>query len=117
VTSQFYNLFDPKDKALIKYYTMDENDTALGLSGKEEGITPPSNYNQTNVQDQILAIGDADGDGDYDLALNKSIQVKKGDNHAGYFGFTNMTNNKKVFVDDGAMNVVVEEWRNATKGS
>ena len=54
VTSKFYNLFDPKDKALIHFYTMDENDTALGLKGKQEGITPPSNYIQTNVQDQIL---------------------------------------------------------------
>ena len=117
VTSQFYNLFDPKDKALIKFYTLDENDTALGLKEKQERITPPSNYNQTNVQDQILAIRDADGDGNIDLALNESIPVEKGDNHAGYFGFTNMINNTKVFVDDGAMNIVVEEWRKATKGS
>ena len=25
-----------------------------------------------------------------------------------------MTNGKKMFVDDGAMDVVVEQWRNAT---
>jgi len=112
VTSQFYNLFDPKDKALIKFYTMDENDTALGLKGKQEGITASSNYNQRDVQDQILALSDADADGIYDLGLNKTEPVEKGDNHGGYFGFTNMTNNKKVFVDDGAMDVVVEQWCN-----
>jgi hypothetical protein len=112
VTSKFYNLFDPKDKALIQFYTKDENDTALGLKGKQEGITAPSNYNQTDVQDQILPLADADADGKYDLGLNESEPVEKGDNHAGYFGFTNMTNNKKVLIDDGAMDVVVEEWRN-----
>jgi len=114
VTSKFYNLFDPKDKALIRLYTMDENDNALGLKGRQEGITAPSNYNQTDVQDQILPLDDADGDGKCDLALIKNETVEKGDNHAGYFGFTNMTNNKKVFIGDGAMDVVVSNWRNST---
>jgi hypothetical protein len=112
VTLKFYNLFDPRDKALIRFYTIDENDTALGLKGKQEGTIPPSNYNQTDVQDQILALADTDADGKYDLGLNESEPVEKGDNHAGYFGFTNMTNNKKVLIDDGAMDVVVEQWRN-----
>ncbi len=44
----------------------------------------------------------------------KNNEVEKGDNHGGYFGFTNMTNGKKTFVNDGAMNKVVEQWRNAT---
>lgn len=65
VTLKFYNLFDPRDKALIRFYTIDENDTTLGLKGKQEGITPPSNYNQTDVQNQILALADADADGKY----------------------------------------------------
>ena len=114
VTAHFYNLFDPKDKALIKFYTMDENDNALGLKGKQEGTTAPSNYNQTDVQDQILALHDADADGNWDLGLNKTEPVQKGDNHGGYFGFTNITNGKKMFVDNGAMDVVVEQWRNET---
>jgi hypothetical protein len=115
VTSHFYNLFDPKDKALIKFYMKkDENDTALGVKGKQEGITAPSNYNQTDVQDEILALHDADADGNWDLGLNKTESVEIGDNHGGYFGFTNMTNGKKMFVDNGAMDVVVEQWRNET---
>ena len=44
----------------------------------------------------------------------KTESVEKGDNHGGYFGFTNMTNGKKIFVDNGAMDVVVEQWRNET---
>ena len=110
VTSQFYNLFDPKDKALLNIYTQSEYDNALGLKGKQEGITAPSNYNQMDVQDQILALSDADADNKTDLEV--TIPVEKGDNHGGYFGFTNMTNGKKMFVNDGAMDVVVEQWRN-----
>ena len=46
----------------------DENDTALGLKGKQEGILLlPLNYNETNVQDEILALHDADADGNSDL--------------------------------------------------
>ena len=93
---------------------MDENDTALGLKEKQEGITAPSNYNPKNVQDEILALHDADADGEYDFGLDKNEPVEKGDNHAGYFGFTNMTDNKKMFVNDGAMDKVVEQWRNET---
>lgn len=33
-----------------------------------------------------------------------------GDNHAGYIGFRN--NVTKMLVDDGAMNIVVSDWRN-----
>jgi hypothetical protein len=112
VTLHFYNLFDPKDKALIKFYAKDESDNALGLNGAQIGITLSSNYNQTNVQDTILALTDADADGYTDLGLDASEPIEKGDNHAGYFGFTNQTNNKKVLIDPGAMKVVVEQWRN-----
>jgi Alpha/beta hydrolase of unknown function (DUF900) len=112
VTSHFYNLFDPKDKALIKKYTIDENDTALGLKEKQEGITTPSNYNPKNVQDKILALYDADADNNPDFGLNASEPIEKGDNHAGYFGFIKKTDNKKVLIDPGAIKVVVDQWRN-----
>ena len=111
--NKFYNLFDPKDKALIREYAKSEYDNALGLTGKQEGIIIASNYNQTDVQDQILPLADADGDGKCDFALIKDERLEKGYNHAGYFGFTNMTNNKKMFIDDGAMDVVVSNWRNS----
>ena len=90
----------------------DENDTPLGLNGHQKNITIPSNYNETNVQNEILALPDADADNKTDLGV--TIPVKKDDNHGGYFGFTNMTNGKKTFVDNGAMDVVVEQWRNET---
>ena len=112
VTLQFYNLFDPKDKVLLNKYTKDENDTPLGLNGHQKNITIPSNYDETNVQDEIEALADADADSNPDLEV--TIPVQKGDNHGGYFGFTNMTNGKKTFVADGAINKVVEQWRNET---
>jgi hypothetical protein len=46
--------------------------------------------------------------------LGITISVEKGDNHGGYFGFTNMTNDNKMFVNNGAMDVGVEQWRNET---
>ena len=113
VTLHFYNLFDPKDKALLNIYMKkDENDTPLGLNGHQKNITIPSKYNETNVQDEIEALADADADSNPDLEV--TIPVQKGDNHGGYFGFTNMTNGKKTFVADGAINKVVEQWRNET---
>jgi hypothetical protein len=118
VTSHFYNLFDPKDKALLNIYMKkDENDTALGLNGHQKNITIPSNYNQKNVQNEILALYDADGDNKTDLGLDEKQSIEIGDNHGGYFGFTNMTHGKKMFVDNGAMDKVVEQWRNETNDS
>jgi hypothetical protein len=110
--NKFYNLFDPKDKALIREYAKSEYDNALGLNGAQIGITLPSNYNETNVQNEILALPDSDADGKDDLAVTRPVEI--GDNHGGYFGFTNITNGQKTFVDNGAMDVVVEQWRNET---
>jgi hypothetical protein len=75
VTSHFYNLFDPKDKALLNKYTQFEYDNALGLKGKQEGITAPSNYNQKDVQDQILALSDSDADNMTDLEVTIPVQI------------------------------------------
>jgi hypothetical protein len=109
--NKFYNLFDPKDKALIRDYAKNEYDNALGLTGKEEGIIIPTNYNQTDVQDQILPLADADGDGKCDGSyLIKNERLEKGYNHACYFGFINATS--KMLIADGAMDVVVSNWRN-----
>lgn len=110
--NKFYNLFDPKDKALIREYAKYEYDNALGLNGAQIGITLPLNYNQTNVQDQILAIDDADADNKTDFGLIKNEPIEKGNNHAGYFGFINIINSKKILIDPGAMKVVVDQWRN-----
>jgi hypothetical protein len=35
--------------------------------------------------------------------------IARGDNHGGYFGFRDTENDTRL-VDDGAMNVVVDNW-------
>ena len=45
----------------------DENDTPLGLNGHQKNITIPSKYNETNVQNEIEALADADGDCNPDI--------------------------------------------------
>jgi hypothetical protein len=106
---QFYNLYSPKDDSLEWFYPLNEKDSALGLTGAEFGISLPSNYNQTDVQKEIKAFCDADGqnscDYPYNIVLN-SIP-SEGDNHFGYIGFRYANGTLK---DDGAMNEVIKNW-------
>ena len=150
---KFYNLYDTKDKVLgpnsknpfspYQIYPSFEGDLALGQNGSQAfsiytNITLPKNYIDTNVTDQINAIGDADGleaevfglcdnnnnnpyceikNKGWDLGLCDLLsyppkcQVNIGDNHAGYIGFRNNVT-KTHLVDDGAMGIVVSNWRN-----
>ena len=59
-------------------------------------------------------IKDANGDGIYDLQAYPGgptpTIVGVGDNHLGYVGFRS-TSNSKVLLDDGAMDVIVKDWR------
>jgi len=99
--------------------------------------TPP--YFDINVRSEIPAISNADAMEDkhfvfcgiiicdsinskgWDMGLclpfyfgtflNKNCAVGIGDNHGGYIGFRAPTN-KNLLEDDGAMNIVVENWRN-----
>ncbi|MGH9980876.1 MAG: alpha/beta hydrolase [Nitrososphaeraceae archaeon] len=119
-----------------------ENDLALGQNGKDTTIatqdqvsTPP--YYELNVQNQIPAISNADAmedkhsllcfsssgiceftkKGSYDYGLcggfiwDPICRVGIGDNHGGYIGFRNL-DNVNLLEDDGAMNIVVKNWRN-----
>lgn len=134
--SRFYNLFSTQDNILEFIYPFFEKDTALGKEGKQEGIeeisSPP--YFDINVTDEILRISNADGLDDihyyfcgfflcetdlqnWDSGLCSPFffslvcNVETGDNHAGYIGFRNSENTSKL-LDDGAMRMVVENWRN-----
>jgi alpha/beta hydrolase family protein DUF900 len=119
---RFYNLFDPQDNILQFIYPYFEDnplypfgvggDRALGENGKQQfGIASPSNYNDTNVLTEIKSIDDADGDKirDDDICILGFCSADVGDNHLGYFGFRNTDG---TFNDDGAINVVVSEWKN-----
>ena len=119
---RFYNLFDPQDNILQFIYPYFEDnplypfgvggDRALGENGKQQfGIVPPSNYDDTNVLTEIKPIDDADGDKirDEGICILGFCSADTGDNHLGYFGFRNLDG---TFKDDGAINVVVSEWKN-----
>ena len=130
------------DNYIYEIYPSFENDLALGQSGKDTTIdtqdhvsTPP--YYEINVQNQIPAISNADAmedkhyllcfsssgiceftkKGSYDYGLcggytwDPICRVGIGDNHGGYIGFRNL-DNVNLLEDDGAMNIVVKNWRN-----
>ena len=137
---RFYNLYNPKDNVFELIYPLFERDIALGQSGYQKlpyPITFPKNYEDIDVTDQIKAIHDADGiEADvFGLCHNNNeyCKIKSegwdfgfcnllifppicqspdiGDNHAGYIGFRNLTN-QDFLADDGAMDEVVSKWRN-----
>jgi pimeloyl-ACP methyl ester carboxylesterase len=112
---RFYNLFDPEDNALQFDYPFFDGDSALGQFGRQLGISSPSHsvYLDENVQSEIKPIADANGDGNCDLPSpggECSITDIPGDNHMGYMGFRNPVNTS-LLKDDGAINVVVSNWR------
>ncbi|SRR5215204_27921 len=124
----FYNLYNTEDNALepnsvypfypYQIYPSYEGDWALGQSGSQTipydiSLSLPTNYTQINVQNEILPICDADGDNKPDFPLVQNMTIRRGDNHGGYFGFRDAANNTKL-VDDGAINVVVDNWKNLT---
>ena len=110
---KFYNLFNPQDNSLQLplLYPLFELDDALGLVGAQSDLEPISNYQDINVQNEIPFITDANGDDNCDIPSNffGCTIMGIGDNHFGYVGFVN---NNKMLIDDGAMNVVVKNWKN-----
>lgn len=139
---RFYNLFNMEDDTLepgnisetkpIHYYDFNslenqpvyypyyEQDLALGQNGSQSNISKPLNYVDINVKEQIPLLVDADGNGECDYRKQEKgtnpitwtcTITKVGDNHAGYFGFR--VNNTRL-EDDGAMNVVVNDWKSET---
>jgi hypothetical protein len=114
---KFYNLINPQDNVLEYIYPCFEGgDDALGEDGKQEsGISPPpaSIYLEEDIQDEIRPFRDADAIEGWDFGLCNifgSCLVNIGDNHAGYMGFRNPTNTN-LLSNDGAMNIVVEQWQ------
>jgi esterase/lipase superfamily enzyme len=107
IVGKFYNLYNPEDDGL-QFNKFFEKHNPLGLVGAPKG-TIPLNYNDTNVINEILAISDADGDGNLEECFEEySVVLKKGDNHCGYIGFRQPFSNS--LIDNGAINIVVEEW-------
>ena len=110
VEEKFYNFFSPKDDSLEIFYPFNENnDSPLGLTGAEKGISLPNNYIETNVTSKIKPFCDADGHNSCDYPYNIVLYSRPtyGDNHFGYTGFMNANGTLK---DDGAMDEVLKNW-------
>jgi len=120
--TDFYNLYSPNDnylepKAFMQIYPSYEyGDWALGQNGYQILPYPitsslPQNYKELDVENEIAPICDADGDQKVDFTFSKGDIISRGDNHLGYIGFRNATDNTKL-IDDGAINIVVDNWKN-----
>jgi hypothetical protein len=129
----FTNLYNPEDDMLervdpdeeradiqMDVYPYYEKDDALGSRGIIQNasinvVDRPSNYNETNVEKEILEIKDANGDGECDIFPSYCIisTNNRGDNHLGYMGFRDSTNSSKLIPNDGdgAINIVVSDWQ------
>jgi hypothetical protein len=124
---EFDNLFSTKDNMLEPNFTSPFNqiypyfeaDWALGQSGYQKvpydmNITTkslPKNYDEKEVQNEIVAICDADADGKPDLPFVTGQRISIGDNHGGYLGYRDIANKSRI-THDGAINVVVDDWSN-----
>jgi pimeloyl-ACP methyl ester carboxylesterase len=122
---EFYNLYNPEDSIFepntiypfypFQIYPSYEGDWALGQSGYQTIpydiiLSLLTNYNQINVQNEIPPMCNADGDNKPDFPLATNLVIRRGDNHGGYFGFRDAANNTKL-MDDGAINIVVDNWK------
>ena len=98
------------------YPSYEYGDWALGQNGYQILPYPittslPQNYKQSNVENEIAPTCDADGDKHIDFTFSKGDIINRGDNHLGYIGSRNVTDNTKL-IDDGAVNIVVDNWKN-----
>ena len=126
---EFDNLFSTKDDVLEpnltnpfdQIYPYLEADWALGQSGYQKvpydintTKSLPRNYDETDVQNEIVAICDADADGKPDLPFMAGENITTGDNHGGYLGYRDIANKSRITYD-GAIDVVVDDWNNITR--
>ena len=114
----------------LQIYPTFESDSALGQIGYQKNPFPnipifqnldrydinktkslPKNYSEINVTNALIAKCDADGDGHIDLPFVENQNITIGDNHRGYLGYRNVTDNSTI-TDDGAIDVIVKSWNN-----
>ena len=121
VVANFYNLYSPKDLIFepniipaYEIYPSFEGDSVLGLTGFQTLpwniiLTLSNNYHQINVVNEIPKICDADSDGKCDFPVFELGNIEEGDNHRGYMGFRNSTDEAEL-VDLGFISIVVSSW-------
>jgi hypothetical protein len=105
---RFYNLYNPEDNALKRAYVNTENQNPLGLYGIRKGEPSPANYAERNVKFEIPPLKRASGL--YQSFCDRAV-YGWGDNHCGYIGFREPYPFNRFLKDDGAINVIVDDWR------
>lgn len=110
--NRFYNLYNPEDNALKGAYVLTEKRNPLGLLGLKKGVPYAINYEERNVKFEIPPFTKASGI--YQTFCDKGVN-DWGDNHCGYIGFRETYPFNKVLKDDGAVNIIVGDWRDTSK--
>jgi pimeloyl-ACP methyl ester carboxylesterase len=109
IVDNFYNLYNPKDNLLQGLYVKTENENPLGLLGLNKEEPFPQNYMEHNVMSEIPPFKNASGI--YQPFVDNTVS-EWGNNHSGYIGFRERYPHNKSLKDDGAINVIVADWRN-----
>ena len=108
IVNNFYNLYNPEDNSLQGAYIKTENQNPLGLFGLKKGEPLPTNYTERNIMFEIPPFTKASGI--YQAFCDKAV-YRWGDNHCGYIGFRERYPFNRFLKDDGAMNVIVADWK------
>ena len=123
---QFHNWYNPEDDVLEPepdcisigffcqpiYYPKYEGDLALGSNGSQSTITRPINYNETNIENEIIFERDSNAENGCDLIDPETLACtiyRVGDNHFGYIGFRD-TDNRNNLIAYGAIPKVIQSW-------
>ena len=107
--NNFYNLYNPRDNLLQGLYVKTENANPLGLLGLDKEEPFPSNYTERNVMSEIPPFRMASGI--YKPFVDNTVS-DWGNNHSGYIGFRDINGRLK---DDGAINLIVADWKFSNK--
>lgn len=78
------------------------------MYGIRKGEPSPANYAERNVKFEIPPLKRASGL--YQSFCDKAV-YGWGDNHCGYIGFREPYPFNRFLKDDGAINVIVDDWR------
>ena len=108
LVDSFYNLYSSEDKVLQSLYINTEKENPLGLFGMHIEEPAPTHYIEYNVKSEIPPLKNASGI--YQPYSDNSVNGW-GDNHSGYIGFRERYPSHKSLKDDGAVNLIVADWR------
>jgi hypothetical protein len=112
LVDNFYNLYNPKDNLLQGLYVKTENENPIGLLGLNKDEPFPQHYTEHNVMSEIPPLKNASGI--YQPFVDSTVSGW-GNNHSGYIGFRERYPNNNSLKDDGAINVIVADWRSNNK--